>query len=472
MEREAIKQIMINRQTAIREIEWIEPEMLFQAMHDNAGFVWLDSGMDSGRNSRWSYIMWEPFALISGMGEEYTFKTNDATEQFGGDPFKLVKSFLSDNKSANDTSLPPFNGGAAGFFGYDLLKHCEPSTKLTKTDKAVEGDLWLGFYDRVVAFDHISHKTILIVNMGARSNLQNELDRFKNAIENLRSNSGKHKAMSPGNLGPIQSNFLKHNYMKAVEQVRSYIKEGDCYQANIAQQFTAESDRDPADLYLNLRSINPAPFAAYIDTGAVQILSSSPEQFLQLENGKVRTCPIKGTRPRGGNDDEDTRLAYELIASDKDRAENVMIVDLMRNDLSRVCRSGSVKVAQLCALQTLPTVFHLVSTIEGELMPGKDAIDLLKTAFPGGSITGAPKIRAMEIIDELEPAPRGVYCGAIGCIGFDGSMDTSVVIRTIVRAGGTYSFHAGGGVTWLSDASEEYDETLDKAKALIEALEG
>ncbi len=463
---------MINRKTGLREIDWLEPEELFGPMGDKAGFIWLDSGMDHERNGRWSYIMWEPFALVRGAGDDYTFTNNGVTEQFTGDPFELVKSFLSDNKSASDNGLPPFNGGAAGFFGYDLLIHCEPSTKLTKSDKAPEGDLWLGFYDRVVAFDHVAHKAFLIVNLEKKEKIENALDDFGKVIDNLRYYSGKKlfvKAARRG--GAIISNFLKHDFMKAVEQVRSYIEEGDCYQANIAQQFNTNIESDPASLYLKLRSINPAPFAAYLNCGTAQILSASPERFIKFQDGIAQTCPIKGTRPRGSNEEEDKRMADELLASDKDRAENVMIVDLLRNDLSRVCQSNSVRVLHLCALEKLPTVYHLVSTIEGELLPDKGAVDLLKTAFPGGSITGAPKIRAMEIIDELEPSPRGIYCGSIGYIGFDGAMDTSIVIRTIVRANDKYYFNSGGGITWLSDANEEYDETLDKAKALIEALE-
>ena len=221
-----------------------------------------------------------------------------------------------------------------------------------------------------------------------------------------------------------------------------------------------------------LRERNPAPFAAYLNTGEVQIVSASPERFLELQGRQVETRPIKGTRPRGATPEEDRRLGAELLASEKDRAENVMIVDLLRNDLSRVCRDHTVLTPEICVLESFATVHHLVSTVTGELRPGLDAVDLLRATFPGGSITGAPKIRAMEIIAELEPTRRGPYCGAIGWLGGDGWMDTSITIRTYAIKDGMVAFQAGGGIVADSDPAAEYEETLDKARALIEALQG
>jgi para-aminobenzoate synthetase component 1 len=229
---------------------------------------------------------------------------------------------------------------------------------------------------------------------------------------------------------------------------------------------------DAWGLYQRLRRRNPAPFAAYLDTGDVQIVSASPERFLELKGRQVETRPIKGTRPRGSTTEEDARLGDELLASEKDRAENVMIVDLLRNDLSRVCRDHSVLTPEICALESFATVHHLVSTVTGELRPGLDAVDLLRATFPGGSITGAPKIRAMEIIAELEPTRRGPYCGAIGWVGCDGRMDTSITIRTYAIKERQVAFQAGGGIVADSDPAAEYEETLDKARALIEALRG
>ncbi|HEY8257585.1 MAG TPA: aminodeoxychorismate synthase component I, partial [Gemmatimonadales bacterium] len=270
----------------------------------------------------------------------------------------------------------------------------------------------------------------------------------------------------------LRSTFTHRGYLDAVARVREYIIAGDIFQANLSQRFQAPAPVSPFDLYGKLRRRNPAPFAAYLGFGEVAVLSASPERFLSLdEKGRhVETRPIKGTRPRGLGPMHDAALGRALSESDKDRAENVMIVDLLRNDLSRVCRPGTVRVPELFALEQHPTVHHLVSTVVGELEPGADAVALLRAAFPGGSITGAPKVRAMEIIAELEPTRRGVYCGSVGYIATSGAMDTSIVIRTYVGLGGQVYFQAGGGIVADSDPELEYRETLDKARALIEVL--
>jgi len=257
-----------------------------------------------------------------------------------------------------------------------------------------------------------------------------------------------------------------------VARVREDIVAGDIFQANLSQRLQAPLHEAPFDLYRRLRRRNPAPFAAYFDCGDLTVLSASPERFLRLdEHGSVETRPIKGTRPRGLGPMHDAALGRALAESEKDRAENVMIVDLLRNDLSRVCRPGSVRVPELFALEHHPTVHHLVSTVVGELTPGADAVDLVRATFPGGSITGAPKVRAMEIIAELEPTRRGVYCGSVGYLSRTGAMDTSIVIRTFVRVGHQLYFQAGGGIVADSDPELEYRETLDKARGLVLALE-
>ena len=269
----------------------------------------------------------------------------------------------------------------------------------------------------------------------------------------------------------LRSTFTHRGYLDAVAKVREYIVAGDIFQANLSQRFQAPLREPPFELYRRLRRRNPAPFAAYLGFGEVTVLSASPERFLRLDHDRqVETRPIKGTRPRGLGPMHDAALGRALAESEKDRAENVMIVDLLRNDLSRVCLPGTVRVPELFALEQHPTVHHLVSTVVGELEPGADAVDLVRATFPGGSITGAPKVRAMEIIAELEPTRRGVYCGSIGYIGATGAMDTSIVIRTFVAAGGGLYFQAGGGVVADSDPELEYRETLDKAQGLIETL--
>jgi len=274
----------------------------------------------------------------------------------------------------------------------------------------------------------------------------------------------------PGPPG-LRSNFTRAGYLQAVARVIEYVYAGDIFQANLSQRLQAPLAGTPFELYGRLRQRNPAPFAAYLDFGDLVVASSSPERFLRIRDGRrVETRPIKGTRPRGIGPEHDAALALALAESDKDRAENVMIVDLLRNDLSRVCRPGTVRVPELFALEHYQTVHHLVSTVEGELAPEHDAVDLVRAAFPGGSITGAPKVRAMQIIAEVEPTQRGVYCGSIGYLSVTGALDTSIVIRTCLALGGDVYFQAGGGIVADSDPDDEYAETLDKARGLTAAL--
>ncbi len=268
----------------------------------------------------------------------------------------------------------------------------------------------------------------------------------------------------------LTSHFTLAAYCKAVERVKEYIAAGDIFQANLSQRFASPLSFSPWMLYKRLRSINPAPFAAYLSYPELVIASASPERFLKVKHGVVETRPIKGTRPRGKDPEEDRRLRTELLSSAKDRAELTMIIDLERNDLGRVCSFGSVHVPELIVLEEYPTVFHLVATVRGTLAPGKDLVDLLKATFPGGSITGAPKIRAMEIIEELEPVTRGVYTGAIGDLGFDGSADLNIVIRTFIIKDGWAYFQVGGGIVADSDPEMEYWETIHKGRALMLAL--
>jgi para-aminobenzoate synthetase component 1 len=268
----------------------------------------------------------------------------------------------------------------------------------------------------------------------------------------------------------VESNLARPDYLRCVERAKDYIAAGDIYQVNLSQRFHARTDVTAADLYLVLRETNPAPLAAYLDIGEAQILSSSPERFLRMSGRHVQTRPIKGTRPRTGDEAKDQVAARELMMSAKDQAELVMITDLERNDLGRVCEFGSVRVPELVRLEEYATVFHLVSTVEGRLRQNISHVEALRACFPGGSITGAPKIRAMEIIDELEPHARGIYTGAIGYFGFNGESDFNIAIRTMIQKGRDLYFHAGSGIVADSDPAGEFDETLAKARGMIEAL--
>jgi para-aminobenzoate synthetase component 1 len=268
----------------------------------------------------------------------------------------------------------------------------------------------------------------------------------------------------------LKANFSHEGYLKAVARAREYICAGDIFQVNLSQRFEADLNISPYELYKRLRKINPAPFASYLNFEGVNIVGASPERFLKVQGDWVETRPIKGTKPRGKTPEEDKALAGDLLASQKDRAENTMIVDLERNDLGRVCRYGTIKVTELAILETYPTVFHLTSTVVGRLREGISRIDLLKASFPGGSITGAPKVRAMEIIDELEPTRRSVYTGSIGYLSFSGEMDINIVIRTFIVKDGRAYFQVGGAIVYDSEPEAEYIETLDKGRALMQAL--
>jgi para-aminobenzoate synthetase component 1 len=372
--------------------------------------------------------------------------------------------------------LPPFQTGAVGFLSYDLCHHLERLPR-PRDDDMRFADLALGFYDVIAAWDHRERRAFVLSSGWPEPEEGMRRKRALARAEWLAARlSGAPAEPIPATRHPapeIRSNFERAEYERAVRRVIDYILAGDIFQANMTQRFRCRMPEglEPFALHRRLMAINPAPFAAYLNFRDTVIASASPERFLSLRNGWVETRPIKGTRPRGKTQEEDERLAAELLASEKDNAENVMIVDLLRNDLSRVCRDGSVAVPELCVLEAYATVFHLVSTVVGEMRSGLGAVDLLRACFPGGSITGAPKIRAMEIIAELEPTPRGPYCGSIGWFGFDGGMDTSIVIRTYAIKDGWVTFQAGGGIVADSDPVAEYEESLAKARALIRALQ-
>jgi para-aminobenzoate synthetase component I len=345
----------------------------------------------------------------------------------------------------------------------------------------------VGIYDWVIAFDHTKAMAWIISTGFPESNPERRLERARLRLREIqrwleRGTRSRALPLLTRKVEPsesklvnghrlLRSNFSRRAYLEAVDRVLEYIRAGDCFQVNLAQRLLYPASVPPLDLYCRLRQRNPATFAGYFDLGDFIIASASPERFLQVADGQVESRPIKGTRPRGKNLDEERIRGQELLASPKDRAENIMIVDLLRNDLGRVCRYGSVRVPALCQLETYGFVHHLVSEVRGELRQGLGPVDLLKAAFPGGSVTGAPKIRAMEIIAELEPDARGPYCGCLGWVGFDGSMDTNILIRTFTMGGGWLQFPVGGGIVADSAPEREYDETWLKAEGMLKALD-
>jgi para-aminobenzoate synthetase component 1 len=365
-----------------------------------------------------------------------------------------------------------------GYLSYDLGHFIERLPSKAVADLQLP-ECYLGFYDAVAIFDHLEGRAY-IASTGfpergsgwqKRAGLRlEELKRMLADAHTLKELEAKQFDQPARSKVNLRSNFTHEGYLEAVRKARDYIIAGDIFQVNLSQRFEAEMPLPPYELYQRLRKINPAPFASYLNFDGVAVISASPERFLLLRGDRVETRPIKGTRPRGKDPAGDEALARELVNSFKDKAEHVMIVDLERNDIGRVCRFGTVRVSELMALEKYATVFHLTSTVEGRLRPGKNAIDLLKATFPGGSISGAPKVRAMEIIDELEPTRRSVYTGSIGYIGFHGGLDLNIVIRTILVKNGKAYFQVGGAVVYDSDPEAEYVETLDKARALIQAL--
>jgi len=368
-------------------------------------------------------------------------------------------------------------GGAVGYFAYDLKHFIEKLPSRSKDDINVPL-CFLAFYDTVIVFDHLKGK-VWISSTGLPEEGEHlKRVRAKTRLEEL---CGKLRVIKKSTVPPrltshkqdlieIKSNFTRDDYIHAILKAKEYIAAGDIYQVNLSQRFSAQVSTPPFELYKILRALNPAPFAAYLKFGEGIIISSSPERFLRISGRSVETRPIKGTRPRGKSRVEDERLKGELLESTKDKAELIMIVDLERNDLGKVCEYGTVRVPEIIILESYATVFHLVSTITGKLKEDKDHLDCIKACFPGGSITGAPKIRSMEIIDELEPTQRKIYTGSIGYIGFNQQTDLNIVIRTMLYGDGTVHFQVGGGIVADSDPQLEYEETLHKGKALIEAL--
>jgi para-aminobenzoate synthetase component 1 len=454
----------------VKEIPYRDPLAAFAAFAALPGASFLDSARTESALGRYSFITAEPFHILKSRDG----LIEDGERRHNGDPFTALAQLLDRYRLEHQPELPPFQTGAVGYFAYELGRHLERLPAHRVDDQPLP-DLLIGLYDWTLAFDH-AEKRAFIMASGFPAPIETERRaRAADRIAEVRRRLDQTCALPTQTvIAPPRPDLERSAHEAMVRRTIDYILAGDIYQANITQRFSAElgAADDPFALYCALRRRNPAPFAAFLRHGDVAIVSASPERFLQLRQGHVETRPIKGTRPRGATPVEDEALKRELIASTKDQAENLMIVDLLRNDLSRVCRDGSVQVPVLFGLESFATVHHLVSVVTAELSPGKGAVDLLRAAFPGGSITGAPKIRAMEIIAELEPTRRGPYCGSVGYIGFDGSMDTSIVIRTICIRDRQLTFQVGGGIVADSDPAAEYEESLTKAKAMIEVLSG
>ena len=451
-----------------REIAWIEPLEVARRLADWPDLVWLDSAMPHVQLGRYSAVAADPFA---------TFAVEDGRASWNGDPLPdpplaALRACLALFPIEADATKPPLLPGAFGALTYEFgwaLDRGPGRSPRPEGRTAV-----FGFYDTVVCFDHAQRRCWI-----AASGWSMSPHADRETLAAARQAAFASKLEGATTLTPVppvalhwRAEVSPEAYRDGIATVQEYIRAGDIYQANIAQRFSAcvPPGTDSLGLYQQLRAANPAPFAAYLRCGAATVLSSSPERLLRLRGSSVESRPIKGTVRRSPDPVEDAAAGQALLSSDKDRAENVMIVDLLRNDLARVCEPASVRVPVLCGLETYAGVHHLVSVVNGELRTGLDALDLIGATFPGGSITGAPKLRAMEIIAEVEGKPRGLYCGAIGMLGFDGSLDLNIAIRTVVLEDGMATVQAGGGITVLSDAEAEYQETLAKAQRVFDAF--
>ena len=457
--------------------------------------VLLDSATHPDQVGRHTFLTADPATMVRSKGALTQQLDAGRWTRIAADPVAHVGALLEPFAAEPIAGIPPFQGGAAGYVGYDWGAQLERVPRTRYDDLAIP-DAMLGLYDWVIAWDHQTEQAWVISTgipeqgPARRKRAARRLAFVKERLADRRiggSADSEGTTSVPSVYPPIRlsapsypvpdvpgvrSNFTRAGYLDAAARVIEYVYAGDIFQANLSQRLQAPLAGTPFELYRRLRQRNPAPFAAYLDFGDVVVASSSPERFLRVDDGRrVETRPIKGTRPRGVGPEHDAALALALAESDKDMAENVMIVDLLRNDLSRVCRPGSVRVPELFALEHYQTVHHLVSTVVGDLAPQRDGLDLLRAAFPGGSITGAPKVRAMQIIAELEPTQRAVYCGSIGYVSVTGALDTSIVIRTYLVIGRDVYFQVGGGIVADSDPAQEYRETLDKARGLIAALE-
>lgn len=421
----------------------------YAALADLPWAVWLDSG----GMARYDIMTAAP---------QHTLVLDSASTQ--SDPFERLRSELGERVAPVEDV--PFAGGALGYWSYDLARRMHAGEDAERqTEMKHTPDMAIGIYDWALVLDHQQHTARLVSHLRFAETAQ----LLPQILLRLRSDA----TLPPDSFrvqGKIASNFTHSSYASAFAAVKDYLKSGDCYQVNLAQRFSAAATGDALGAYLMLRSLSPAPYSTFLNLPQVQILCASPERFLRVHNGRVETRPIKGTRPRSTDAQQDRRLADELRSHPKDRAENLMIVDLLRNDLGKSCVPGSVRVPKLFEVESYANVHHLVSTVEGKLAAGRDALHVLSDCFPGGSVTGAPKQRAMQIIEQLEHNRRGIYCGAIGYVGFDGNMDSNIVIRTLVYSGDEIRCWVGGGIVADSVCEAEFQETLDKAAAMLTLL--
>ncbi|MFN3285624.1 MAG: anthranilate synthase component I [bacterium] len=447
------------------------PITAFLKLRDLPHAFLLESVEGGERLARYSFLGASPRLVVTYRGGRV--HVGDRVHE--GPLLPRLRELLRPYRPVRDPELPRFFGGLVGYLGYDLVRDWEHLPHRPPDDLGLP-TAELGLYDTVVCFDHVRRRmrvtACAFAEEGAESAYRQARERIEGVLDRLQRPLEPPPRASVGLRPAVESNMTREAFLEKVLRCKRYIRAGDIYQVILSQRFAAPiGDLDPFRLYRAARVINPSPFLFYLDFPGVRLAGSSPELLVRLEDGQVWMRPIAGTRPRGRTPEEDAALEAELRASEKERAEHVMLVDLARNDVGRVSRYGTVRVTDLMVVERYSHVMHMVSTVRGELAPGRDAFHVLEATFPHGTVTGAPKVRAMEIIDELEPVARGPYAGAVGYVGFDGTMDTCIVIRTLVIHEGVAYVQAGAGIVADSDPAAEYQETVNKAQALLRALE-
>lgn len=444
---------------------------------DTGGDAFLLESVEGGEKwGRYSFLATNPRMSIKSKGSTVEVDAPEGTRTVEGDPLEVVREIMSSYRPAEVEGLPRFSGGAVGYVGYDVVRHIEKLPDSTEADLDLY-DMFLVFTDTLLVFDNVEHKIKVVSNAfigdeaSAEDSYARAVEKIDAVVEKLRSGTLPRR-QEPWATEPleIRSNFKKEDFLKAVEKTKHYIREGDVIQTVISQRFSTSLEAGPFDIYRALRVVNPSPYMFFIRLGELTLVGSSPEILVRVEGGSVNVKPIAGTRPRGRDDEEDASFEKDLLADPKERAEHTMLVDLGRNDVGRVARPGTVRVDELMTIERYSHVMHIVSNVLGDLEEGRDAFDALRACFPAGTLTGAPKVRAMEIIEELEPHRRGVYGGSVGYIGYGGNLDTCIAIRTMVIKGSEVHIQAGAGIVADSVPEKEYEETVNKAQGMIKAL--
>jgi anthranilate synthase component 1 len=455
----------------------LTPVSAFLKIAEHADYAFLLESVEGGEHvGRYSFLGKDPFLILTSRDGRTVIDRAGSTSESDRPFVDTLRRLMADYRSPFVPDLPRFTGGAVGYFGYGASSWFEPV--LGDLGKSDDGAQQAGFmvFDTVLAFDHVRHRILIIAN--ARITADDDLEslyQFACAkiqfLERELERGLSHERHTGAGELEVRSSYTRQGFEEHVRKAKEHIAAGDIYQVVLSQRFEADVTVDPFTVYRALRHVNPSPYMYFIRMGGVSVVGSSPEMLVRVEGSRVETHPIAGTRPRGRNAEEDMRLGEELKRNEKERAEHVMLVDLGRNDVGRVCKYGSVRVPQFMGLERFSHVMHLTSIVEGQLADDRDRLDALVSCFPAGTVSGAPKVRAMQIIRELEPIPRGLYAGAVGYVDFAGNLDFCIAIRTIIMSNGKAWAQAGAGIVIDSNPTAEYEETRDKARALLKALE-